>query len=166
MTKTSKSNNIEQSYWIIVYITVSGGCGDRASPGDLPGGDAPVKCWTWSVQTAMPGRGRTKILKYRVISFIRDIYFSCPIVSTFSTQYRSFATMLCTNNTMTLRTGQIQLSAVITLSSITWYCIHYCSDRGRMINQRLNLQRHTIARPNERGMVCLWREFWRKLTTF
>ena len=58
----------------------------------------------------------------------------------------------------------MQLSAVITRSNINRYCIHHCSEGGRIGIRSWIYKRHTTPRPNGRAMVCpLW-EIWRKLT--
>ena len=49
----------------------------------------------------------------------------------------------------------IQFNAVIMRSKTTWYCIHYCSDRGRVWIWVWTHMIYPIPRPNRRAMGCI-----------
>ena len=59
---------------------------------------------------------------------------------------------------------EIQPSAIITWSYITWYCIHHFSCWGKIYIWVLIHKRHHIPHLNGRGMGSLLCGFWRTLT--
>ena len=63
-----------------------------------------------------------------------------------------------------LKINDIQSSAVVTLSNMTWYCTHHCRNWGRISITGWTHKRHPIAHHNRWAIGCLMWIFWRNLT--
>ena len=77
------------------------------------------------------------------------------------------ATSCCTLlgfNFSQLCLDQIQSSAVLTRSNITWHCIHHWSDWAKVWTRVWAHKIHPIPRPNGPAMGCILWEFRRRLT--
>ena len=61
-----------------------------------------------------------------------------------------------------LSTNEIQSSAVITRSSIVWYCMNGCMNSGRISIRGLINKRHPMPRPNRRAMGCFLVNIFKK----
>ena len=59
---------------------------------------------------------------------------------------------------------QIEASAILMWSNITWFWTHHCRNWGRISIWGWTHKRHHIAHPNGRAMGCLLWTFWRELT--
>ena len=56
----------------------------------------------------------------------------------------------------------VQSGAVTAQCDITWYCIHHCSDWGRIWTRVWIHKNHLISHPNRQAMGCLLQGFKKK----